>query len=130
MDLTELRKELDKLVSIALEKGLKKPRAEAQFQSNTTNVNFWFWYEDDADIPRSKYFFGPEGEVLSTADSWLLSLPSRDERNRAEYRKAVAHAIDLGKKFGIEDAAINPLKEVMEKLSKNVLEHKTGDDLF
>jgi hypothetical protein len=109
---------------IMIDKGMTKPRTQMEIASNTPNIYIWIWWTDDAELNKSELVRGDSPEqAFDKAETWLRGLKNKDERNRDAYRKAVAAAIDLGNKYGIEDAAINPLKEVMEKLSKNALEH-------
>jgi hypothetical protein len=124
MLITEVQSNLNDLVLIMIDKGMTKPRTQMEIASNTPNIYIWIWWTDDAELNKSELVRGDSPEqAFDKAETWLRGLKNKDERNRDAYRKAVAAAIDLGNKYGIEDAAINPLKEVMEKLSKNALEH-------
>jgi len=124
MDHTEIQTKVNALSDLMIAKGMTTPSVEFKVSANTSHMAVWFSWCDDAKKYKCEFKggHGPE-EALSNAYDWLVDQPGKDERQRADYRKAVADAIDLGRKFGIEDAAINPLREVMDKLSKHALEY-------
>lgn len=121
---SEIKTTVDDLSKLMLERGCVKPRVYFEIEANARPAVQTQWYEHENGVIKLEWHFGdsPE-EILDKAETFIRQMPTKDERQRADYRKAVAAAIDLGHKFGIEDAAINPLREVMEKLSKNALEH-------
>ena len=124
MDYLKIQEHMNALSLIATAKGLARPRFKFEIESNKEEycVNCEYYNEQG----NSVYSF-PRGETpeeaIEKARVWVNKIPDQDTRRRAEYRQAIAEAIDLGRKYNIEDAAINPLREVMEKLSKNALEH-------
>lgn len=124
MDHARIQEVVNDLSNLILTKGVLKPKITFEIEANRDNACEIHWHEAEGAGLKLEWVFGktPE-ETLDRAGTFIRALKSKDERQREEYARAVAAAIDLGRKFGIEDAAINPLREVMEKLSKNVLEH-------
>lgn len=123
MQYEEIQTAVDRLGDLMVDKQMVNPSVEFKILSHTNRIQIWFSWYNDAKQYKCEFFGGetPE-EALAVGLEWVKTQPNKDERQRADYRQAVAHAIDMGNKFGIEDAAINPLREVMEKLSKNALE--------
>lgn len=62
--------------------------------------------------------------VLDAADAWAASLPTRDEAERAAFMDKLAGVIEHGKRIGIEDGFVNPLLDLMKKLSENAITHR------
>lgn len=121
----------DEVCAALLTKGVISPRIQFEIESGKTSITMWLWWkEDETSGTKSELIWASDFEIARVkAYDFINKMPSKDERQRAEYRIAVARAIEIGKKYQIEDAAINPLREVMEKLSKNVLEHHPVTDL-
>jgi hypothetical protein len=120
----EIKTKLNLIIGQMVGKGLKMPDAFLAVYSDKRNAVIFTWHSDSGAYEQDSVTNPSIMVALELAIEKIQKIPDREERNRAEYRKAVANAIDLGKKFGIEDAAINPLREVMEKLSKNALEYQ------
>ena len=125
MNAQEIKDSMNSLIDQALTKGVSRPRFEFQITSGAASFSIYALYYNDQNCALTEFLFGETpADAILAAKKWVAQIPDRATRQRNEYREAVAHAIDLGNKYQIEDAAINPLREVMEKLSKNVLEHK------
>lgn len=120
---------LDSLATNMLGKGLKAPDVHYVIRSNTKGY-FYFTWINDADQCQSKFIHQESDldELILNAHRFVRNIPPKAERDLATYRKAVADAIDLGNKLGIEAAQINPLRVAMEKLSSNILEDHSGGE--
>jgi len=80
---------------------------------------------DENDIYKVETAFADTpAEALTRINKWLNAIPSKEDRERTEYLKRVASAIEYGKKIGIDEAFINPLEMQMKRLSANIIEHK------
>jgi len=124
MQVQEILSKVNSLTTAALNRGLTQPKFKFEIESGKGNYCMSInWHGEDSKYEYDFLYAATPAELLYAAQVWVDKIQPLAERQRAQYRKAVAAAIDLGNKFGIEDAAINPLKEVMEKLSKNALEH-------
>lgn len=67
---------------------------------------------------------GAPAAILDAADAWVAALPTRDEAERAAFMDKLAGVIEHGKRIGIEDGFVNPLLDLMKKLSENALTHR------
>ena len=64
--------------------------------------------------------------ILGAAEEWAASLPTRDEAERASFMDKLAGVIEHGRRIGIEDGFVNPLVEMMKRLSENALTHQVS----
>lgn len=63
-------------------------------------------------------------ELISAARKKISSFPVKEDREREQYLKHLAKAVEYGKKIGIDEDFINPLVLQMKRLSANIIEHK------
>ena len=61
------------------------------------------------------------GEAIAKAWKIIHALPSAEAAARDRFAKAVGAAIEAGKDAGIDLEHINPLKEMMVRLSENAI---------
>lgn len=59
-------------------------------------------------------------------DAWRIvnAIPSPEDHARAKFAEAVGVAIEAGNEAGIDLEYINPLKEMMNRLSENAITYK------
>lgn len=66
-----------------------------------------------------------KGDTFAEAitDAWRIvnAIPSPEDHARAKFTQAVGAAIEAGKEAGIDLEYINPLKEMMVRLSENAI---------
>lgn len=67
---------------------------------------------------------GTFAEAIESAWSIVNAIPSQEEHARAKFTQAVGAAIEAGKDAGIDMEFINPLKEMMTRLSENAITYK------
>jgi len=83
---------------------------------------------DYADEVSRVFRVGSQGEtpadILDAADDWAASLPTRDEAERTAFMDKLAGVIEHGRRIGIEDGFVNPLLDLMKKLSENAITHQ------
>lgn len=69
-----------------------------------------------------------KGDTFAEAitDAWRIvnAIPSPEDHARAKFTQAVGAAIEAGKEAGIELDFINPLKDMMVRLSENAITYK------
>lgn len=63
-------------------------------------------------------------EAIDAAWSIVNTIPSQEEHARAQFTQAVGAAIEAGNEAGIDLEYINPLKEMMTRLSENAITYK------
>jgi hypothetical protein len=137
MDSFEIKKQLDDLVTEALAKNLIMPSFRLDIGSGS---DFYavakFKLVANVDLIIEGFFDSSAENVLQQLKAYLAEIPSLEDRQKTEYLKRLAAAVEFGKAIGLSDDFINPLKFQMQKLSENVLEYKPvrvfdefGDDI-
>ena len=64
------------------------------------------------------------GSLLARGFAFVDGLPSIQEAKRNDFIASIGRLIDQGRAIGIEVEFMNPLTEMMGKLSTNIIEHK------
>lgn len=64
--------------------------------------------------------------VMRDAMGFIQSIPTQAEREHNAFIRQVGRLIDSGRAAGIDVDFLNPLTDMMRKLSENVLEDKRG----
>lgn len=57
---------------------------------------------------------------------WITQIPSKAERDHNDFVRSVGRLIDKGREVGIDVNFLNPLTDMMMRLSENILEDKRG----
>jgi hypothetical protein len=60
-------------------------------------------------------------ELFAQAEAYIANLPSIEDAKRDAFIAAVGRLIDQGKEIGIEVDFLNPLTDMMTKLSSNII---------
>lgn len=119
---------LNDLVSAMLGKGLIKPDASFRVAANASSRLYLSWDKKHAEgyVPDNgeyKSFTASDtaDQAFLDARSFIEAMPSKAERDRAMFMDNLAETIEIGKRIGIEDGYVNPLLDMMKKLSENAL---------
>jgi hypothetical protein len=64
------------------------------------------------------------GELFTQAEAYIANLPTIEDAKRDAFIAAVGRLIDQGKDIGIEVDFLNPLTDMMTKLSSNIITHQ------
>jgi len=64
--------------------------------------------------------------VMDEALTWIGQIPTQAERDHNAFIRQVGRLIDSGRDIGIDVAFLNPLTDMMTRLSENILEDKRG----
>lgn len=64
--------------------------------------------------------------AMTEALAWIAQIPSQAEREHNAFVRQVGRLIDSGRDLGIDVAFLNPLTDMMTRLSENILEDKRG----
>lgn len=64
--------------------------------------------------------------AFTEALAWIAQIPTQAEREHAAFVRQVGRLIDSGRDIGIDVAFLNPLTDMMTRLSENILEDKRG----
>lgn len=62
--------------------------------------------------------------AFTEAFAWIEQIPSQAEREHNAFVRQVGRLIDSGREIGIDVAFLNPLTDMMKRLSENILEDK------
>ena len=84
----------------------------------------------------SKSFYAKDGEtaeqIMRQMEEHVEAVKPKAEREHEEFMKMLGRVIDAGKDRGIDLGLMNPLVEMMTKLSSNILEDQRpkGDSFY
>lgn len=76
--------------------------------------------------PETNYFAKGDtfAECMRDANEHIDGLPFIGDVRRKEFTAALARLIEMGREIGIEEGFVNPLSDMMKKLSTNIIEGK------
>lgn len=129
MNVTEIQKRLDKLVSAMGAKGMSQPSANVIIKSHQQPALSLDWKsQSEAKLGSDgayEYFRGDSlRDLFDRADQWVAERPSPEEAKLREFMSAVGKAADMGRELGIEADFVNPLTVLMKTLSENALTYQ------
>jgi hypothetical protein len=120
--------------SIALE---EKVSEKGYYMPQVTSYINWIGYDLTVNLeyrtaagePNKNQFFheGVDegfGILFARANAFADGLPSIQDAKRNDFIASIGRLIDKGREIGIEVEFMNPLTEMMGKLSTNIIEHK------
>lgn len=115
----------------------EKVAAKGYYMPKVTSYIRWIGYELTINLEyrtaacessKDQFYHGTvkEGfEVLfARANTFADGLPSIQEAKRNDFIASLGRIIDKGREIGIEVEFLNPLTEMMGKLSTNIIEYK------
>lgn len=124
MNAQEIQTAVDALLADMLARGLRSPQCTAFIKAREFPCIYLHWGEDGISYGRTEIGRGDDiAEALENAGEILQSIPTKEDRDRAEFTRLLANAIDKGRAIGIEVEFVNPLVETMKRLSENALTH-------
>lgn len=126
MNAEEIQKEIDALVPLMVDKGLRNPRATFEFHSGTSLPVVWLMSDtkNKAGNDWHRMVGDDIPDILANAREFISELPDPEEAKRQEFINQLAALIDLGRENGIDLAFVNPLQETMKRLAENALTHE------
>jgi hypothetical protein len=131
MTLEQIQKRINVMPARMAEKGLAEASADCSLKANAGGHIYLNWRR-----PGSTRSFDTEcqfldfdgiasiSDALDKADAWIASLPSKDEAERDEFLKLVATAVDFGRARGFDAEMINPLTDMMKRISSNAITYQ------
>jgi len=123
MTYEEIKHQLNGMTKLLLSKGMRSPTAQLQIIAESQCYTQISYYEDDEFRTKTNWE-DDHGVALNLMWNHIREIPELEERQRNNYLKKIAAAVEYGKKVGIDDTLINPLMEQMKRLSANIIEHK------
>lgn len=124
MEASEILNRINVALTKILELGFVKPRVEFDIRPRETQPYRAYIVHEQSPGAYDKYewFHGRTPvEALDALSLWIRDQPSIAERDMKTYLGLVAKAVEFGKNKGFETAIVNPLEEVMKRLSANVI---------
>jgi len=121
MNITEIQKELNKLVVLMTDKGLAFPESDYTMKAN--GRSYLHLSNDSRVFNGSNYLFiyGNIEEIFEEALEVINNLPSPEEAVTREYLSKVAAAVDYATENSIADEYVNPLRGVSCAMTDNLL---------
>ena len=123
MTYEEIKHQLNQMSRRLLDKGMRTPNAALQIHADAQCYGQVAYYEDDEYRTKTEWQDDP-GIALNCMWNHIREIPEKAERERNNYLRKIAAAVEYGKKVGIDDDLINPLVEQLKRLSSNIIEHK------
>lgn len=122
------------IAAIALE---EKVAAKGYYMPKVTSYIRWIGYELTINLEyrtaagepsKDQFYHGTVDEgfevLFARANTFVDGLTSIQEAKRNDFIASLGRIIDKGREIGIEVEYLNPLTEMMGKLSTNIIEYK------
>lgn len=129
--ITAVQDRINSLVGAMIGKGLIQPDAHYTIKANATAQIYLSWKKRpldryDQDNHEYKLFDAKDGpgDALTDADEFIRAMPDKAERDRQLFMEQLGETIETGKRIGIEDGFVNPLLDMMKKLSESAITHQ------
>lgn len=123
MNEQQMQQAVDDLCKRMVDNGMEQPRAEVSFKSYSNPYVYMTWWDSGT----GKYEIcnsNTVSDAIESANKFLDTVASKQERDMADFRARLAEVIDLGRANGIDVDFINPLQETMKRLSENAITHQ------
>ena len=112
---------LDKMMRL----DLVRPTCTATIEPTARPYIYMHWDEEGMTHGRTEFCrCNSMNEAIAMAHYILNSIPTKEDRDKADFMRSLANAIDKGKSIGIDVEFLNPLKETMQRISENALTHQ------
>ena len=123
---SEIKAEADRIAELCAAKGYYNPKIVVYINWIGYELTVNLFYRTDAHSGQVDKFFhgscdaGIEA-LFADAEQHVADLKSIDDAKRDAFISAVGRLIDQGKEIGMDVAFLNPLTDMMEKLSSNII---------
>ena len=125
MDEREIKAGVEALLTDMLARGLRQPVCTAMIDAGKDPQIYLHWEEAGVEWGRTELGYGENiTEAMIEAKEILEAIPPKADRDKAEFTRLLANAIDKGRSIGIEVDFLNPLTETMKRLSENALTYQ------
>lgn len=126
MNPVEIKLEIERLAAVAAAKGYYLPKITLRLNWVGYELNASIETRIDADAQEKSEFVSATYKdgfavLLQRVEAKIASLPSIEDAKRDAFIAAVGRLIDQGKDIGIDVKFLNPLTEMMTKLSTNII---------
>lgn len=125
MDAKQIQNAVNVMLADMVARGLRSPQCTAMIAAEATPSIYLHWDEDGCTYGRTEIGQGDNiAEALQNAKEILEAIPPKADRDKAEFARLLANAIDKGRAIGVEVEFLNPLTETMKRLSENALTYQ------
>lgn len=122
MEAKKIQIAVNALLADMIARGLVKPDCHVSIPAACEPYIYLHWDEDGCTYGRTELGRGETvAEALENAKEILEAIPLKADRDKAEFARLLANAIDKGRAIGVEVEFLNPLTETMKRLSENAL---------
>jgi hypothetical protein len=123
-----IKKELDSLTRSLNELGYVTPDAyfTIGFFNEDCTIRVQYKSSSAFGAPEKNYYAHGNtfADCLADAKAHIVGMPSIADVRRKDFTVALANLIEMGRDIGIEEGFVNPLADMMKKLSTNIIEEK------
>ncbi len=121
----EIQWAVNTILADMVARGLRSPQCTAMIAAEATPSIYLHWDEDGCTYGRTELGQGDNiADALQNAKEVLEAIPPKADRDKAEFARLLANAIDKGRDIGVEVEFLNPLTETMKRLSENALTYQ------
>lgn len=117
-----IQNDLDTMSTALLNLGMSRPDVEFHIRTQRSFYITANYYDEHEIYKHLGHFADTAVDAISHMQNTINQIPPKEDRERSEYLRRIAAAIEYGKKIGIDEAFINPLELQMKKLSSNIIE--------
>lgn len=126
---SDIIKTLTEIEKSMTDKGYFNPSASLKFKWCGYDLTLQIEYRTQAgEYAKDEFLHGLAedgmGSLLASGFAFADGLPSIQEAKRNDFIASIGRLIDQGRAIGIEVEFMNPLTEMMGKLSTNIIEYK------
>lgn len=118
-----IQNDLDSLSATLLDLGMSRPDVEFRIRNQRSFYITVNYYDEHEIYKHLGHFADTAVDAISHMQNTINQIPPKEDRERSEYLRRIASAIEYGKKIGIDETFINPLELQMKKLSSNIIEY-------
>ena len=125
MDTKQTQEKLDNLAKAMRAKGVVRPRVYMSMTSESGPYVSLYHRPNGGHLDdQIEGFYSDKSieELLKDAEEFIHAMPTKERRQFDEFMRSLGECIEKGKRLDIE-VDISPLMALVEKLSKNALEH-------
>lgn len=125
----QVQKRIDAMPERMAAKGKTRPDAQLTLRGNASGYVYLHWQSENRDIFADNEMISFDdisgvGAALDATDEWIAALPSKEEAERDEFLQMIANAVDFGRARGFDAEMINPLTDMMRRISSNAITYQ------
>lgn len=120
VSLPAIQARLDAMAAAMAGKALREPEASFTLRSGTALRVLLSWQGRPTGWDCKVQGF----DTLDEADAWIAALPTPEQKRLQEFLASLDETIQLGKKADVDVEVINPMLEILKRISKSAITHQ------